>query len=868
MAAGGAAALAACQPPRPPMLCGNRGGRAGSSSSSSRSYPTACWRRSKPWVGQLPPGWPAVRRSNKSRRHSTKCTAAASTAAGSYTAAGRGPRELILIPQGWVEVFWDWLDVAAMAGAMLGSLMALITRQVAYMAAPLVLSLVVLVSARRRALQEWSQQREHAVAMAALRSEVAALRGSGTPTTDIVQWQSDEQLMRLEQSSAAAERGAQAAAAASSQMRNSLQALNDSLSQVQTVLGERITRSTSELQQMMRSELEGAMTLERRTLEPLVTIIPKLDSQIAEIRAIVMGLDEERGDQAGWLGAHLRAAMRGTETTIAQAVVDEVQTALEPAIGMTQTIERVRGDMSSSLKRLQDELPEMIAFHLNSTLVDDMVERLQPALASSQSDGVARAAAMLAAQLVDLQRFIHRSAQQTESTLLEAVDRQAGLLEDAAGSGVSVSDPRLFTSLAQQLSMLGASLTNLQLQLDARAESAPVTADSQVLTTLTQQVSMLDASVKTLQSQLDQRVEPALVAAAERLEEQAEALARAVPSTPAVSVADGLLTAVQQLSQQLESLQLQQSMQDALPVTSQQVEVSPIISPAELLNEPRRDTEVPIVLPAIEMDNELQRMLKRGAALLSTGQAAMSSASSLSVADRDLSEALQLFSQASEKFPDSVKALGQWGNTLLAIGQLKVALVEKLKRANLPPDEAETVFDDIFALQCEAEENLVLAGRKYRAALVLDSTDARPYYNWGLALCVRAKLVDAERTQDAEKLYSAAEEKFQAALAVNPKMVSAHINWGVTLREHARLYTEGTDKRAQLLELCVLQFQAVLDIDPNNEVAANGLLRANQELEDCMTALAAVEKRTLTRSPPRASPGQSLRTSRPSRRRG
>eukprot|EP00899_Mesostigma_viride_P029006 jgi/Mesvir1/9290/Mv04470-RA.2 len=208
-----------------------------------------------------------------------------------------------------------------------------------------------------------------------------------------------------------------------------------------------------------------------------------------------------------------------------------------------------------------------------------------------------------------------------------------------------------------------------------------------------------------------------------------------------------------------------------------------------------------------------------------------------------LDNAAVLFSRAADVAPGSVLAFGQWGNCLLASGQVKVGVVQQLRAAQaamraqaqargvpVPAGEAAELASTLALVEQEAEEALVLAGRKFRVAMGLDSRDERALYNWGLALCYRAKLMGRPRAAEAENLYKAAIEKFQAAIALNSDLTGALMNWGVALRDCATLNEPGNPRRASFLEMARERFLVLLDRQPDNAAAATACDEIEVEL--------------------------------------
>jgi hypothetical protein len=86
---------------------------------------------------------------------------------------------------------------------------------------------------------------------------------------------------------------------------------------------------------------------------------------------------------------------------------------------------------------------------------------------------------------------------------------------------------------------------------------------------------------------------------------------------------------------------------------------------------------------------------------------------------------------------------GNWGNTLLALGQLKAGALEALQDGPPPPpgaEDAEAVAE--ARLRADGERALREAGEKYRALMERDPADARALWNWARAMMARAELAD------------------------------------------------------------------------------------------------------------------------------
>lgn len=89
-------------------------------------------------------------------------------------------------------------------------------------------------------------------------------------------------------------------------------------------------------------------------------------------------------------------------------------------------------------------------------------------------------------------------------------------------------------------------------------------------------------------------------------------------------------------------------------------------------------------------------------------------------------------------------------------------------------------------LSQEAGELLLHAGRRYRAVLEADPTQARAFVQWGRALCLRAELARAAgEARAAADLFATASDKFDGALDIEPQHQQATRLAGLALLDAA-----------------------------------------------------------------------------------
>jgi hypothetical protein len=159
--------------------------------------------------------------------------------------------------------------------------------------------------------------------------------------------------------------------------------------------------------------------------------------------------------------------------------------------------------------------------------------------------------------------------------------------------------------------------------------------------------------------------------------------------------------------------------------------------------------------------HEFSRNVKEAADFLKKARDCMMAGTDEETADAFLYKSARLLSTAVALRPTSLVAVGQLGNTYLLHGELKHKISRELRtllantgpllngRERLPRsrkvDRRMLSRDNISAALadvCEECESLLIeAGRSYRTALSIDSSDVKALYNWGLALIFRAQLL-------------------------------------------------------------------------------------------------------------------------------
>ena len=204
-------------------------------------------------------------------------------------------------------------------------------------------------------------------------------------------------------------------------------------------------------------------------------------------------------------------------------------------------------------------------------------------------------------------------------------------------------------------------------------------------------------------------------------------------------------------------------------------------------------------------------------------------------ADEMFADAIAHFERALEMEP-TPRAQGNLGNAHLARGRVQATLAAMAFReaANARNARVNAGLEGTAEMYAElAEENLIEAGRKFRAVVSSMRDDesapsgvkaeAKALAGWGSALALRSELVLDSRgaTEDAESLALAAAEKYKAAAAIEPTSPSIYVAWGDALRMTASLGpAEDEDELLRQASGC---YSEALRLDPDNDGAREGL---------------------------------------------
>lgn len=116
---------------------------------------------------------------------------------------------------------------------------------------------------------------------------------------------------------------------------------------------------------------------------------------------------------------------------------------------------------------------------------------------------------------------------------------------------------------------------------------------------------------------------------------------------------------------------------------------------------------------------------------------------------------MEQFESILEVDPANIQCLGNCGNTLLALGELKQKMSEEIQ----PSDGKQKSKKAYDQLRQEAAQFLTLAGRRFKNLLENRPDDKRAYMNWCKALVTRAALVDDPSFK--MQLYEAAIAKYE-----------------------------------------------------------------------------------------------------------
>ncbi|CAK0782613.1 hypothetical protein CVIRNUC_005815 [Coccomyxa viridis] len=230
---------------------------------------------------------------------------------------------------------------------------------------------------------------------------------------------------------------------------------------------------------------------------------------------------------------------------------------------------------------------------------------------------------------------------------------------------------------------------------------------------------------------------------------------------------------------------------------------------------------------------QLAGLLEEGKALLRQGRELSRGGYDYGEADALLQDAMACFEEAAAIEPTSVKVLGNWGNALMAYGNLKKRYLSALQEGPEPYSYEERDAASLAEEQItgEAEAALVVAGQKFLAVVEQNPEDARALGNWGNALCLRAEL--AQDAVVACALYEAAVAKYEAVLEMDTRNQAILRNCAFALYDLGRLQPDPSSKTArQLLEDAARYFQDVLMLSGEDENVAAALDNCMADLED------------------------------------
>eukprot|EP00210_Caulerpa_lentillifera_P009356 g8920.t1 len=150
-----------------------------------------------------------------------------------------------------------------------------------------------------------------------------------------------------------------------------------------------------------------------------------------------------------------------------------------------------------------------------------------------------------------------------------------------------------------------------------------------------------------------------------------------------------------------------------------------------------------------------------------------------------LARALQQFESILEVDLFNVRCLGNCGNTLLALGELKIGMANELQSTADTEKKDDSSTNAVDQLELEAKEFLVLSGRRFKDLLKVNDDDKKAYMNWGKALCMRARLEKDSILK--MQLYDAAIVKYEKVLTIDPEFVNAMFFCGVALKESSEI---------------------------------------------------------------------------------
>ncbi|GMH43891.1 hypothetical protein BSKO_11825 [Bryopsis sp. KO-2023] len=173
-------------------------------------------------------------------------------------------------------------------------------------------------------------------------------------------------------------------------------------------------------------------------------------------------------------------------------------------------------------------------------------------------------------------------------------------------------------------------------------------------------------------------------------------------------------------------------------------------------------------------------LLVEGLQLLKDGRKAVDT--DFGDAYRLLCEALDCFESKLGEDPGNVKALGNCGNALLALGELKVQMVESLLEVDAGPERSRN-SQALTQLREEAQQFLTLSGQKFKKVLERFPSDERGYMNWAKALNIRATLTSDPVMKD--RLFNAAAVKYEQVLSMRSNFPAGMLAYASVLKDWA-----------------------------------------------------------------------------------
>jgi len=152
---------------------------------------------------------------------------------------------------------------------------------------------------------------------------------------------------------------------------------------------------------------------------------------------------------------------------------------------------------------------------------------------------------------------------------------------------------------------------------------------------------------------------------------------------------------------------------------------------------------------------------------------------------RYLVDALDQFESILEVDPANVQCLGNCGNTLLALGELKLRMAKEME------EQQPKSVDSLSQLQQESQQFLTLAGRRFKTLLEARPDDKRAYMNWGKALCMRAQMTDDPSLK--MQLYDAAIVKYEQVSFISKRVPSGRGSRSFPLRPSSWMHRSSVE---------------------------------------------------------------------------